>query len=44
MSIEKLADQKAIEELMELAKIAAAEGLTPAEYLKREATKLMEKK
>ena len=36
MSIEK--------ELEELAKVAAAEGLTPAEYLKREAAKLMEKK
>lgn len=44
MSIEKLEDEKLSEELEELFKIAAEQNLTPAEYLKQEATKLMEKK
>ena len=44
MSIDKLADEKLLEELAELAKIASEQGLTPAEYLKREAAKLVENK
>jgi len=44
VSIDKLANEKLLEELAELAKIAAEQGLTPAEYLKREAAKLVEKK
>ena len=38
-----LDDEEIQEELQELFNIAAAEGLTVAEYLKREAAKLAEK-
>lgn len=44
MSIDKLYDEKVLEELSELAKIASEQGLTVGEYLKREAAKLVEKK
>ena len=37
-------DEELQSELEELFKIAAEQGLTPAEYLKQEAAKLMENK